>query len=47
MAEPKKPKTSEDKPFERFQRLVRKVVSVPKTEIDRREAEQRKAKKGR
>lgn len=37
-----KPKT----PFERFDRLLRKVLSVPKKEIDRREAEWRKRQKG-
>lgn len=35
----------EETPFERFERMVRQIVSVPKTEIDRRDAEWRKARK--
>ncbi len=40
-------KKDEETPFERFERLVRKVVSVPKTEIDRREAEWKKLRKAK
>lgn len=40
-------KNDADTPFQRFERLVRKVVSVPKKEIDRREAEWRKAQKAK
>ncbi|HEV7643335.1 MAG TPA: hypothetical protein VGO50_05265 [Pyrinomonadaceae bacterium] len=39
----KKIETKKDgKDFERFEDLVRKVVSVPKSEIDRREKEWKK-----
>ena len=31
-------------PFERFQNLTRRVVSVPKSEVERRDAEWRKRK---
>lgn len=34
-------------PFEKFDRLFRAVISVPKSEIERRESEWRKAKKKR
>jgi hypothetical protein len=34
-------------PFEKFDRLFRAVISVPKAEIERRESEWRKAKKKR
>jgi hypothetical protein len=34
----------ETKPFDKFRQLVRRVVSVPKKEIDRREAEQKQKK---
>jgi hypothetical protein len=33
--------------FERFENFTRKVVSVPKSEIDRREKEYKKARKKR
>jgi hypothetical protein len=33
------------KKFERFRQFAQKVVSVPKTEIDRRESEYRKHRK--
>jgi hypothetical protein len=32
-------------PFEKFREFTRKVVSVPKAEIDRREKEYKKARK--
>jgi len=32
-------------PFEKFREFTRRVVSVPKTEIDRREREYQKARK--
>ena len=32
-------------PFEKFREFTRKVVSVPKAEIDRREAEYQKSRK--
>lgn len=41
----KKPEIKEDdKSFERFETMLRKVVAVPKSEIDRREKE-KKARK--
>jgi hypothetical protein len=43
-----KPKTFVEKPgdsFGRFQRAVKKILSVPKEEIDRREAEYQKTRK--
>jgi hypothetical protein len=38
-----------DSPFERFKELTRKIVSVPKTEIDERQraAKRKKARKKR
>jgi hypothetical protein len=36
--------TPDPKAFERFSRLAKKVVSVPKSEIDRRAKEWREAK---
>lgn len=44
-----KTEPTESTPFEKFERLARKVIAVPKTEIARREAEwkkRQKAKKG-
>jgi hypothetical protein len=35
----------EKTPFEKFREFVRKVVSVPKSEIDRREAEYQRERK--
>ena len=37
--------TPDEKAFERFRRLARKVVSVPKSEVDRRAKEWREARK--
>jgi hypothetical protein len=34
-------------PFEKFRDFTRKVVSVPKAEIDRREAEYQKSRKNK
>jgi len=39
------PETAQETPFQRFERTLRHIVSVPKTEIDRREAEWRKQRK--
>ena len=41
------PEVEGDTPFERFQSLVRRIVTTPKAEIDRREAEYQKTKPGR
>jgi len=38
-------KAPEPTPFQKFQALAQSVVSVPKAEIDRREAEYLKARK--
>jgi hypothetical protein len=35
----------EETPFDKFKRFASKVVSVPKSEIDRREKEYKKARK--
>jgi len=37
----KSDKTAEN-PFERFRQFAKKIVTVPKTEIDKRESEYRK-----
>jgi hypothetical protein len=37
----------EKTPFEKFRQFTRAIVSVPKTEIDRREAEYKKTRKNR
>jgi hypothetical protein len=37
--------TGEDTPFDKFLAFTKRVVSVPKAEIDRREAEYKKARK--
>jgi hypothetical protein len=37
--------TQQPTPFEKFREFVRKVVSVPKSEIDRREAEYQRERK--
>jgi hypothetical protein len=34
-------------PFEKFRQFTQKIVSVPKEEIDRREAEYQKARKNK
>ncbi len=39
--------TDAETPFEKFREFTRKVVSVPKAEIDRREKEYKKARKKR
>jgi hypothetical protein len=36
---------TEPTPFEKFREFVRKVVSVPKSEIDRREVEYKRMRK--
>lgn len=38
------PAKPEPTPFEKFQTFTKKVLSVPKTEIDRRDAEYKKAR---
>ena len=38
-------KDEQETPAQKFERFVRKIVSVPKTEIDRREAEWRRHRK--
>lgn len=38
----KRPDTLEDSPYERLEKLARKVLSVPKEEVDRRERERKK-----
>lgn len=43
-ADPGKPSEKEETPFQRFQRSLRKIVSIPKPEIERRDAEWRKKK---
>ena len=40
-------KSTEPTPSERFKQLARQVISVPKAEIDRREAEYQKARKNK
>lgn len=44
MAEPKREDQKSSEPFERFQDLTKKLLSVPKKEVDekRREKERRK-----
>jgi hypothetical protein len=39
------PGTPQPTPFEKFHGALRKIVSVPKAEIDRREKEYKKARK--
>jgi len=34
-------------PFEKFRRFTKKIVSVPKAEIDRREQQYKKARKAK
>jgi len=34
----------DETPFEKFKAFTKKIVSVPKTEIDRREAEYKKSR---
>jgi len=34
-------------PFEKFRKFTKKIVSVPKAEIDRREVEYQKTRKGK
>jgi hypothetical protein len=36
--------TPDEKAFERFRRLAKKIVSVPKSEVDRRAKEWREAR---
>ncbi len=38
---------NDDKDFERFDNLLRKVVSVPKSEIDKREKTEKEKKEAR
>lgn len=38
MSKPKEPEPKSDE-FKRFEEMTRKIVSVPKSEIDRRQAE--------
>jgi hypothetical protein len=42
----KGPPTGET-PFQKFESLVRQVIAVPKSEIDRRDAEWRKKRRGK
>lgn len=37
--------TQQEKPSEKFRKAMRQILSVPKTELDRREAEYKKARK--
>jgi hypothetical protein len=39
--------SKQETPFEKFRRFAQKVVSVPKSEIDCREKEYKKARKAR
>jgi len=39
--------STKESPFEKFREFTKKVVSVPKTEIDRREAEYQKSRKNK
>jgi hypothetical protein len=39
--------TKEETPFERFQKVVKKVMSVPKKEIDKRERKLKRAKRAK
>ena len=41
----REPMPEEPTPFEKFREFVRKVVSVPKSEIDQREAEYKRMRK--
>ena len=42
----KKPKTSEpSEEYARFEKLAKQLISVPKSELDKREAEYQRAKK--
>jgi hypothetical protein len=34
-------------PFEKFRQFIKKIISVPKAEIDRREQEYKKARKNK
>lgn len=43
MTKEKKSKPSEE--YERFENLAKQLISVPKSEIDKREAEYQRAKK--
>ena len=45
MNEPERAK--EETPFDRFQRITQKIVSVPKEEIDRREKKWKAKRKGK
>jgi len=38
------PKLETETPFEKFRQFTKKIVSVPKSEIDRREKQYRKAR---
>jgi hypothetical protein len=38
---------TDQKPFDKFRELAQRVVSVPKKDIDRREAEQKRNKEHR
>lgn len=40
------PPAQEKTPFERFEEFARKVISVPKSEIDERERKYREQRKG-
>lgn len=39
--------TQPETPFEKFRNFTKKIVAVPKSEIDRREAEYQKARKNK
>jgi hypothetical protein len=43
----KQPKPSEPTPFEKFAALTKRVVAVPKSEIDAREIKYRAARKNK
>ena len=39
------PEEKDDTPYERFERLAKTILAVPKSEIDKREAEYQREKK--
>lgn len=46
MSKPKEPEQKSEE-FTRFEEMTRKLVSVPKSEIDRREAEYQRQRQGK
>ena len=43
-SEPEQPSPDEDTPFQRFERMVKKVMAVPKSKLDEREREWKQRK---